>query len=79
MSTCNQVWYYTSQNFWILTRDADFITNPNTKDKYQELVLHAANAYNIKPAELEESDNSNCTYDYIEIKYPTARFSVPLP
>ena len=66
MGSCEQVWFLTIQTFWILTREADFISNQNTKNKYEELVLHAAEKYGINTKKLEESDNSNCTYDYIK-------------
>ena len=81
MSTCKQFAYYTRQNFWILTRQADFITNRNTKDKYQKLVSHAAKAYDIKPVSLEEGANSDadCSYDYVNIQYPSQPSFAPRP
>ena len=80
MGTCKEVWYtsfYTVQTFWILAREPDFISNPNTADKYQELLSLAAEKYGIKKDLLEESDNSNCTYDYIEWSIQTIPFSAP--
>jgi hypothetical protein len=79
VSSCEQVWYYTSQDFWILAREPDFASNPNTKDLYQELLLHAAETYAIKLELLEEEDNSNCTYDYVQQKYPSQPPFVPIP
>ena len=55
------------------------MSNPNTKDLYQELLLHAAETYAIKLELLEEEDNSNCTYDYVQQQFPSQPPFVPIP
>jgi hypothetical protein len=66
---CRNVWYYTLTDFWLMTRNQDFKTNPNTSGKYQELLQKASEKYGIVLEELIEADQTNCDYDYVEI-YP---------
>lgn len=75
--SCENVWYYTITSFWFMTREADFSTNPATTDRYQELLLHAAEAYGIKLSELEGGDNSDCSYDYVNVEFPSQPPIIP--